>query len=148
MKRFEFRLDRVLHYKERREQQAELEEQRLAAALNVQDGEISALERRLKQLAEDWSNQSARALDLTAWLNNARGAERLQRELITAQARRLQTLQALQAAAVRRRQAALEAEALRQLRRRRKDQHEAAAAKAEQVQLDEISLRRWQNEIE
>jgi len=143
MRRFEFSLERVLRHKERAERQAELKQSQALAHLRGVDAEVAAIRRRLDETAAGLEAKVGNKLDLAAWLANYRMAERLQRELSAAQQRRAAALHALQEAAGQRKKKALEAEAIRHLRHRRKEQHDSAAAKAEQVALDEISLRRW-----
>jgi flagellar biosynthesis chaperone FliJ len=143
MPRFQFNLERVLRHKERHERQAELRQQQALGQLRAVEMEIAVCQRRLDDSAAALQGKLGRSLDLSAWLASYREAERLARELAAAEARRLRALQALQEAAAGRRKKALEAEALRHLRRRHKQKHEESAARAEQVALDEISLRRW-----
>jgi flagellar export protein FliJ len=145
MRRFDFPLEQVLRHRERREQQAELREQHAAAALRTVQAECTTLRCQLDEVAAALHGKMGAALDVTAWLAAYRQAERLGSDLQSAETRQAAALQALQEAAVDRKKKALEAEALRRLKQSRKQKHDDDVAKAEQIALDEIGMRRWRD---
>lgn len=144
MRRFRFRLAQVLHVKEQRERVAEVRQQQALALRTACEAEVKALGDDLERTAATLTAKMGRPLDFAAWLATYRKSEQVGRALLAAETRAQQAVQAYEAASAQRRRLAVEAEALRQLRQQQLHAHQHAAARAEQIFLDELSLRRWQ----
>lgn len=149
MQRFSFPLERVLKYKERRERLAEMRQMQAVALLQ-------ARERVVEGLKEQWANAGAALpggsqgpLDVAAWIAHVHHVQRLARELAGAESQVRDAVRAVEIAADQRKLRAREAEALRQLRRRREELHMEQMAAAEQRFLDGEGIQRWrQREID
>ncbi len=139
MKRFEFRLESVLKFKQRREQLAELRQLQARAAWDAAQAEVDRLRGQLDRLAE----QMQRGGDGRAWIAGQKQAVLLSPLLDQAAGLARQAEQQYQEAAAQRTQIAQEVEALLQLRRDQLQAHQHEVARAQQEQLDEVSLRRW-----
>jgi len=143
VKRFEFRLERVLRLKRQRARLAELRQKRARMAVEVAEARVAAIREELLRSAAYLGEKVGKALPTGAWQGVQDHAARLGRDLTAAEAdvRRL-TVEFEQAAAARAR-AVAEEEALLYLRRHAEEAHREAAQRAEQVRLDELGLLRW-----
>lgn len=145
MQRFRFKLEQVLRHKERRERLAEMRQWRALAALRTQEQALAKLQARWRNAGAALPSDPHAALDVARWLAQLRAAERLARDLAAATLRVHEAAVAFENATAQRRQQALEAEALRQLRHRQHERYLEQAAKAEQRFLDEEGMRRWRD---
>ncbi|MBI3408767.1 MAG: flagellar FliJ family protein [Planctomycetes bacterium] len=144
MKRFEFALERVLHFKKQRERLAEARQLEARARLQAAEAVLKELRRELEKTAMEMRARLGEGLELGAWTAGYRKVEQLGRKVSAAEeAVRLAAKHYMDASAARK-QLAIEVEGLKQLRERQWHEHQAAAARAEQIMLDDIGLRRWQ----
>ena len=143
MKRFQFRLERVLRLKEHRERLAELRQSQAARLVERTQAEVARLEQQLAQAGTAAAGGLERTETLTAWLAQSAYLAELDRELQAAQGRAKQAAQTLSEATARRAQAAREVEALRHLRQRHWLAHQEDRQREEQHLLDELGMQRW-----
>jgi flagellar export protein FliJ len=144
VKRFEFRLERVLRLKRQRTRLAELQQKRARLAVEAIEARIVAIRADLARDALGLEAKVGRPLPVGAWQSVQARAARLGRDLVAAEADLRKAVEELERAAAARARAATEEEALLYLRRHAEEVHREAAARAEQVRLDELGLRRWQ----
>jgi flagellar export protein FliJ len=143
IRRFDFRLQRILWYKEQRERLAEIEQKQAAAALRVAEDQISGLQDQLGQTA-DVLHQQAGGTGLAVWLACYAQAVRIGTALEAAEARAAEARQNLREANSRRKQANIEVEGILTLRHKHAEAHRKAEQRAEQERGDELALGRWQ----
>lgn len=144
MKRFEFRLERVLKLKRQRERLVELRQQRARLMVETVEARILAIRNELTRNSLGLVSKIGQALPAGSWQGVQLHAISLDRELEKAEAELRRAMQELEQAAAALRQAVSEVEALLYLRRRAKEAHHDAVERAEQVRLDELGLQRWQ----
>ncbi len=144
MRRFEFRLERVLRLKRQRTRLAELRQQMARLAVEVAEARVAALREALERDALGLAGKIGRSLPVTEWLRARQHSTRLGRALQAAEEDLRCAGEELEQAAAARARAAAETEALLYLRQRALDAHRDAAERANQAALDELSLRRWQ----
>lgn len=143
MKRFQFRLDRVLSLKEQRERQAEITQQQAHARWEQARTECLRIEEELARTAANAGKRLREAATLGTWRAYYEQAARLG-ELLTAARRRLAEAEKLLQEANRLRiQAAQEAETLRALWANEWNDYRKQAARQQQNKLDELGLQRW-----
>ncbi|MBW3543288.1 MAG: flagellar FliJ family protein [Planctomycetes bacterium] len=143
MKRFEFRLERMLKFQRQRERQAELHQQEARLELAVAESQVAAMAERLLETAASISEQTVRP-----GVQHARptGFEHLVQVEQTLEAARTRVRAAqghLDRATQERVGAATEAEALNLLRERSWNEHRKEVNRAQQVKLDDTALRQW-----
>ena len=143
MKRFEFRLERVLRLKAQRARLAELRQKRARLAVDAAEAQVAALTAELARDAAGLGEKVGRALPTGAWQDVQTRANLLGRQLTAAEADLRRVAGELEQAAAARARAVAEEEALLYLRRTAEEAHREAEARAEQVRLDELSLLRW-----
>jgi flagellar export protein FliJ len=143
VKRFEFRLERVLRLKAQRARLAELCQRRARLAVDAAEARVAALNAELVRNAVGLGEKVGRALPIGAWQDVQTRANLLGRQLTAAEADLRRVAGELEHAAAARAQAVAEEEALLFLRRTAEEAHREAEARAEQVRLDELSLLRW-----
>lgn len=143
MQRFRFSLERVLRLKKQRKRLAEARQAETLARLREIEAEEEVLKRELQKTALGMQEKLAQGLNLTNWLNAFRQAESIGKSMANAQARRLVAVGRVAEAAAALRQVAQETEALIQLRERHWQAYREAVNKTEQIQLDDLGLRRW-----
>ncbi len=143
VKRFEFRLERVLRLKAQRARLAELGQRRARLAVDVAAARIAAIREELVKVATGSEQKIGRALPAGAWQGVQAHAARLGRDLAAAESLKRQAEVELEKAAAARTRAVAEEEALLYLRRHAEEAHRETEARAEQVRLDELGLLRW-----
>jgi flagellar export protein FliJ len=143
MRRFEFKLERVLRYKQQRERLAEIRQKQAAAALKLVRDEIARLEGQLKTTAAIMEQQLGE-MGVTSWLACHAQAVRIGKAIETAEARANQARLDLLEANARRQQATIEVEGILTLRHKEWQAHRRAAERQEQQRGDELAVRRWQ----
>lgn len=146
MKRFEFRLERVLRYREKREKIAELRQKQAVAALKLVEDEINALQDHLRQTSSALERQLGGTASLSTWVASYAQAGRISKALEAAEGRAEQARQAVLEANARRRQAATEVEVIRSYRARQWHAHRVVQNRHEQERSDELALRSWMND--
>jgi flagellar biosynthesis chaperone FliJ len=144
VQRFEFRLERVLKLKKQREWLAELRQMEARAALDAARAQVAVLHDQVAQSAAALQACVADALRDAAWLARHQQALRLGPLLELAEANARQADHKYQEASAARTQIATEVEALRHLRQQEWHAYRLALLRAQQEQLDEVGLRRWQ----
>ncbi|HZT82338.1 MAG TPA: flagellar export protein FliJ [Gemmataceae bacterium] len=144
MKRFQFRLERLLRLKEQRKRQAELAQAQARQALDRARAEVASLLGQLAAAAEECARRVGRPLPAGEWLLRQDHVGRLRAALDAAEEGVRQAERNLAEADARRARAALEVEALTRLRQRQWEAWRRDADRAEQGQADELGMRRWQ----
>jgi flagellar export protein FliJ len=145
MKRFTFRLERVLRITRQRERQAELSQQHAKSQLNLATIQLTAAREHLNSQAAALANGSGHPCSPSSRIGALQYLGQLHRqvELAEAHARKAEGL--LNEAIVKRAAIHREVESLGSLRRNQWHEHRREATQAAQVQLDELSMRRWQS---
>jgi hypothetical protein len=141
VQRFVFSLERVLQHKERRERLAEMRRMRAGAVLQAREAAANLARGRFHEAGAVLARRQA--LDVTSRLAGFRHLDRLAREVAQAEIHVREAARTLEDASAEHRRLAREAEALRQLRQRRHEEHLKQTLKAEERFLDEQGLRRW-----
>jgi flagellar export protein FliJ len=144
VRRFHFRLERVLHLKRQQEALAEMQLRQAQAALAAAQAEEAALQQRLAQLAQtdEEARQGGEALGL--WQTRHEQALALGEQIQAAQQKVARAAAVVHEAHLRRVEAATEVEALTLLRQQQWEEHRDEESRRLQNQLDESVLRRWQ----
>ncbi len=143
MRRFHFRLERVLTVKKQRERLAEIRQQQARARLEEAKAECRRIEAELARTAASAAAKLREAVSLGTWQAPYEHVARLSDLLTAAQARVSEAQKQLQEADRLRIQAALEVEALVGLRTREWQNYRQEAARQQQNNLDELGLQRW-----
>ena len=142
MKRQTFRLEGVLRVYELRKQRAEMELHQASRRLQEIDAEIAALNQEIAAVAA-LIQRGVVDLNAGGWLACYRKTEQLDRQRADATERRAQQLDAVKKLEEQRKKWAVAEETLLSLRHNIDAANRVAAAKAQQLQLDETVLRRW-----
>lgn len=145
MARFVFPLERVLRTKRQLEKLAEARVRRASDAVDAARAAEHALRDRFAEVSTYLTDSLGRGFDPTRWAAGSELSERIGREITAATAAVTAALADLDRATDARTAAATEVEALATLRRQQFDRWREETAKAEQQQLDEVGLRRWQS---
>ena len=143
MKRFTFELERVLKFKQRREQVAEAQQKQAAVALQAAKVEARALGEQLDRVCLGLQQKLGKPQNTTTWMAVYLQSARLQQALQTAVGKVESAAQLYDRAALAK-QAAVEVEMLVTLRQRKWRDHSRDMQLTAQEQLDELGLRRWQ----
>jgi flagellar export protein FliJ len=143
MKRFRFRLERVLKLKLQKERQAELRQRQARVVLQAAQSEVAAIEDRLAQNAAALESQIGQSVEPDLWLARYQHLTAIGQALESAEAKAQPAARDLEQADAARARIATETEALAQLRERCWEEHRANARRAEQQYLDELGLHRW-----
>jgi hypothetical protein len=143
MKRKTFRLGSVLRVYELRKQRAEMELRQASRLLHGIETEITALGSEIATVAA-LVHDARVDLSAAGWLACYRKTEQLSRQRDDAQLRRDRQVEAVKKLEVERKKWAVAEETLLSLRHNIDAENRAEAAKAQQLQLDETVLRRWQ----
>jgi len=143
MKRRKFTLGSVLRFYMLQKQRTEFELHKAGNALRETEAEIVTLGDEITRVASLVSEPHAAGLTTTGWLACYRKAENLGKTLEAARARRQAQTEALAKIETQRRHWARAEETLLSLRRTLEEDNQTAAAKEQQVTLDESVLRLW-----
>ena len=143
MKRFLFRLERVLKLKQQRERLAELRQQQARQLVEAARAEVSRLTEQLQQTAGALRGKGAGPVPAGTWIAHYVHSAQLGQALESAEVHVQRALQRLQEAAAQRTKIAQEVEALQHLRGQQWQEHSQDMMRAEQVRLDELGMRRW-----
>lgn len=143
MKRFHFRLERVLLLKEQREQLAEMRQQQARALWEEARMECRRIEEQLGRTMADTAQRIQQAAAMGTWQNHYQQAAHLDEQLAAAQRRLAQSEELLQEMNRQRIQASQEVETLRDLRTKEWQDYCKEAARQQQNILDELGLQRW-----
>lgn len=145
MKRFEFRLARVLKLRKQQQWQAELRQQQARALLDAAQLEVMTLEYQLAQYTATLAAQLGQAVDLGSWIVCYEQSGQIGRALDRAEEKVKEAERKLQEADAFRVQKATEVEALKFLRSQEWQAYHHDMERDRQEQLDELSLHRWMN---
>lgn len=140
MKRFEFRLERVLAWKRQRERLAELRLQRASLEREAARSRVRSLR---EQLDQSTARFAGRAADLALRLAQSRHLAQAGELLRQAEEQLVRAEHTVKEANSVWSQAAREVEVLVRLRGRRWQDYLLQKSRAEQEQLDELGMRRW-----
>jgi flagellar export protein FliJ len=143
MRRFQFRLERVLKLKEQAERAAELRLKQARVTLEQARAEVVALWGRLTQNAVALAGRVGTPVPTGSWVAYYEHSAQLAQALNVAEANAQRALQALQEAAAQRAKIATEVETLKYLRHQQWQEHWAEVARLEQIRLDDLGMRRW-----
>ncbi len=143
MKRFHFRLERVLALKEQRERLAEVRQQQARARWEEARAECARIEEQMTRTAASAAARLREAAALGTWQIPYEQTMALGERLNAARRQADEAEKLLQEADRLRIQASLEAEALRALRAREWQNYRREAARQQQNNLDELGLQRW-----
>ncbi len=143
MKRFEFRLERVLKLKQQRQRLAELQQQQARARMDAAQAEATALRGQIRETAAALERSIGAASGRQLWTAYYERSRILGQTLEAAEVKVRQAEEEFAQADVRRRQIATEVEALLNLRQQQWQGYCQDVARVQQEQLDELGLRRW-----
>jgi flagellar FliJ protein len=143
VKRFTFRLERILKLKKQRQRLAELAQLQAAAVLEQAQKEEAALQEQLARNAAVLAAQVGRPVDTAAWLTHYSHAGQLGKSLDQAEANIQAAAKKLQEAAARLTQISTEVEVLLSLRRQYWEEFLQETGREEQKALDELVIERW-----
>jgi len=143
VKRFHFRLERVLSLKEQRERLAEMRQQQARARWEETRTECVRIEEELSRTAARATERLRAAAALGTWGAYYERTASLSKLLTAAQQQLAEAEKLLQEANQLRIQAAQEVEALRHLRAKEWHNYRKEAARQQQNKLDELGLQRW-----
>jgi flagellar biosynthesis chaperone FliJ len=143
MKRKTFRLGSVLRVYELRKQRAEMDLRQASRLLHDIETEITALGVQIATVAA-LVHDGKVDLSAAGWLACYRKTEQLDRQRDDAHARRDRQVETVKKLEEQRKKWAVAEETLLSLRHNIETENRVEAAKAQQLQLDETVLRRWQ----
>lgn len=143
VKRFEFRLARVLRLKKQKEWLAQLRLRQARAELDAVEAEIALLLDQLARAAADLEAQVGQALDALAWITRTMRAAEIGRALDALEVKKTQAARKLEEAQKLRTQLSQEVEALLFLQNRKLQDYRQDVAREQQEQLDELGMNRW-----
>lgn len=143
MKRFQFRLQRVLSLKEQRERLAEARQQQARARLDAARAECNRLEDELARTAAEGAARWREVAALGIWQASYERSAALDEMLAAARRLAEEAEKQLQEADRLRIQASLEVESLRALRAREWEDYRKETSRQRQSNLDELGLQRW-----
>jgi flagellar export protein FliJ len=143
MKHFTFDLDRVLKFKQRREQLAQVQQKQAAAALQAAQAEAATLRDQLDRGCLRLQLKLGKPQDATTWLAVYLQSSLLQQALQSADRKVEGAAEKFQVAAAARTKAAAEVEVLLTLRQQKWQDHLREFQQTAQERLDELGLRRW-----
>jgi flagellar export protein FliJ len=143
MKRFQFRLERVLSVKAKRERLAEMRQQQARARWEEARAECARIEEQIARTATDAAQRMRQAAALGTWQAHYERVAELGAQLAAAQRRVAEAEKLLHEANRLRIQASLEVETLRDLRAKERQNYRKQAAQQQQNRLDELGLQRW-----
>lgn len=143
MKRFEFRLESVLKWKQRREWLAQLRQRQARAALDKALAIVHGLQNQLTQAAQLFEAALAGHDRLASGFEQQQHSVLLGRLLEAAEADARQADRAFQDACKARTQLATEVEALLFLKKQHWDDYRKELAHVQLADMDEMGMRRW-----
>lgn len=142
MKRFHFRLQRLLRLNQQKERQAELRQLQARGVWEAAGRDVDSLLDGLVRSAAAVESRIGRPIETDCWTAQYQHMTQLRLALDAAETSAQRAKTALDEANGFRRIAAAEVEALRFLREQQWQQHREESARAEQERLDEMWLRR------
>ena len=143
MRRFRFRLERVLRVKRQKEKQAELRTVQARAAVDAARKEVATLCEIMVETAAAIEASVGDQVQPDLWLARQQHAAQIGEAIGQAEQREQQAKRKLREAETARAQIAKETETLVNLRKQQCDQHRVEAARNDQNQIDAVALQRW-----
>ncbi len=142
MKKFSFRLERLLHFHQQRQKQAELRMLPLAIERDAANAEVHDITQRIRK-ACNLNEVVGRSIDPGARMNAVRHVEQLGRVMQAAEERLKLAEQRFREAEQERTEITQSVEALLHLRRQRQTEHNDETNRQLQIELDEVVMRQW-----
>jgi flagellar export protein FliJ len=142
VKKFQFRLQRLLWYHQQRQKQAEVRLQQAAMQREAAQGVVLEIQRQIEQACR-LPEQVGKLIDVTARQNMTGHLQNLGRSLTAAQEKLKQTEQRLREADQARAQVTRDVEGLLHLRSEQLVEHGDEVARQQQIVLDEVVMRQW-----
>jgi flagellar biosynthesis chaperone FliJ len=143
VKRFDFRLERVLRLKKQLEHMAEISQQAAQVQATNAEAHVASLADQLVAMGNEMDLRVGQAEPIDAWRVRFEQGIRTGQALEAASGRARQAAQLLRDANARRARLATEVETLLGLRNQQWQAFARRLNRSEQEQLDELSLRRW-----
>ena len=143
MKRFEFRLERILQMKKKLERLAELDQQRARAEFEAATARIVLAEERVSEAGSGGLEALRKSAALGSWQTRYELVASLEQEVTTAREHANHSQQLLLVAQLARTRIATEVEVLDRLRQDQFRTHREEVSRREYEQLDDVGLRRW-----
>ncbi|MBS0202390.1 MAG: hypothetical protein JSS49_05775 [Planctomycetes bacterium] len=142
MKKFQFRLQRLLWYHQQRQKQAEVELQQVAMQRELALADVQGIRRQI-ELACQLPEQVGQVINLSARQNVAGHLQELGRVLTAAQEKLQAREQRLREASQVCTQITKDVEGLLHLRVQQLEEHREEASRQHQIVLDEVVMRQW-----
>ena len=140
MKRFQFRLDPLLRYREFREQQARQAVSNASRDVRICEADIARLQGRLADARRACDQEAAGGIAAERFLQFTRFVEGLETRLEAENERRQKLLTELAACKKRLAEAALERKSVENLKERRKAEYYQEMARESQRQTDDMTI--------
>jgi flagellar export protein FliJ len=144
VKRFRFRLERVLKLRQQRRRVAELALKQAALILQQARAVVSALKEDLRKKAESLETEIGSEMSAGAWLVHCEHAAQLERSLMVAENREQFAVDKVRDSAAVCTRLSAEVEALESLRRQQWQQHREGSQAEYQREMDALALIRWE----
>jgi flagellar export protein FliJ len=146
VRRFQFGLERVLKVKHQREKIAEARLAQARVALEAAQDRVAELGREIVLAGEALNRLVGRVLTAEVWAQTFDHSARLGAALETAEGLAARAQRVFDEAAEARKAIATEVEALKTLKQQKWEVYKDEVQRAEQIRLDEISMRGWQGD--
>ena len=143
VRKFVFRLSRVLRYQQQRQRQAELQLRKATQMLQLAQARRQQLATRLQQATASLDHATGAEFPLTLRINGVHHWSQGERQLQQAQTEIQQAEQALQVASQGWLQIKQKVEALDLLFNQRRQEHRKYANRHAQTELNEMAVNRW-----
>ena len=143
MKRFRFRLDRLLRIKQQKERLAELKQLQARGVFDAADREAKELIDRLSSSAATIESRVGQPVEAIVWHAQYQHMTQLRQGVDNAEAKAERAKAALDEANRHRKAAAAEVDALQFVRRGEFEKHRDETVRANQARIDEMYLSRW-----
>lgn len=142
MKRFQFRLDKVLRLKQQKDRQAELRQISARQAWETAQQEVDSLYERLVRSASAVEARIGQTIETNSWIAQYQHLTQVRLAADVAEANAKRAMKALEEANRIRRITAVELESLQILRKQQWQEYRKEGALAEQLRLDDVYLHR------
>ena len=143
MKRFDFRLERLLGLEKQMEQLAEQRQHQARAVFEAATAEVLRAEMRLEEAGSGGMEELRQDAALGSWQTRSELRVVLEQAVTIANKHANVSFQRLQAAHLERTRIATKVESLNHLRQEQLRVHRIEVARREYAQLDEVGMRRW-----
>ena len=143
MKRFDFRLERLLTVKKQMERLAEQRQQQARAEFEVATAEIAKAQGRVEEAGSGGIEMLRQAATLGCWQARYERVASLELLVVAALDQAASFQERLRVAGMIRTRIASEVEALEHLRQKHAKNHRADVLRHQYEQVDEVGMRRW-----